>query len=759
MAESLISPGVLARENDQSFIGNRPIAFGAAIIGPAVKGPVNLPTAVGSYSQYEAIFGGSVESGSQYYTYLNSIAARNYFSQGGESLLVTRVVTGSFDPASSEIPSQNDDGGKLVTLADALLPSITTNPTNAVDATYNTVSLSGGSGTGAAATIVVSGNTITSITVTAAGSDYESGNALDIAAGDLGAGMLASGDLIGQTAAVDMGTVAQTVTIATDTDGDGSGATLSITGDGINTLVSVIPVAIGIGYASGDTITITQSNLQAAGFTGAVGDLVVTLIVGNITNSSAGVVTLGADDLQYIPSFTLKTISEGVIMNNYQAVDSANGTLDNGTADNIRWEVGSVNTSSGQFSLFLRRGNDTTTQKAVLETYNNLSLDPTAANYVAKAIGDTYYTIEQDGTDYYVKTNGNYINRSAYTYVSNVNSPTPQYFDNSGAAKAQYTGSLPQLASGSFAGATGNNFENGDAKFNENISTTNIQGISPDDYTSSIKLLSNKDDYQFNVISAPGLIGSIHAQTSQLVSLAQGRTDCISVIDLVPYNSTINTVTNQAAGYDTSYSATYWPWLQTIDSATGQTVWAPASTYIPAVYAFTDSSSDPWFAPAGLIRGALGSVIRAERKLTSGNRDTLYEANINPIATFPGSGVVVFGQKTLQKRASALDRVNVRRLLISLKSYITQVSDNLVFEQNTIATRNNFLAQVNPYLESVQQRQGLYAFQVVMDETNNTPDVIDRNELVGQIYLQPTKTAEFVILDFNVLPTGATFPE
>jgi len=116
-------------------------------------------------------------------------------------------------------------------------------------------------------------------------------------------------------------------------------------------------------------------------------------------------------------------------------------------------------------------------------------------------------------------------------------------------------------------------------------------------------------------------------------------------------------------------------------------------------------------------------------------------------------------KKTLQKRASALDRVNVRRLLIALKGYISQVSDNLVFEQNTIATRNTFLAQVNPYLESVQQRQGLYAFKVVMDDTNNTPDVIDRNQLVGQIYLQPTRTAEFIMLDFNVLPTGAVFPE
>ena len=178
---------------------------------------------------------------------------------------------------------------------------------------------------------------------------------------------------------------------------------------------------------------------------------------------------------------------------------------------------------------------------------------------------------------------------------------------------------------------------------------------------------------------------------------------------------------------------------------------------IPGVYAFTDASSDPWFAPAGITRGGLGQVIRAERKLTVGNRNALYEANVNPIATFVGKGVVVYGQKTLQKRASALDRIGVRRLLISLKSYIGQIADNLVFEQNTASTRNNFLSQVNPYLESVQQRQGLYAFKVVMDETNNTADVIDRNELIGQIFLQPTRTAEFIVLDFNVLPTGAVF--
>ncbi len=587
MAETLISPGVLARENDQSFIGARPVTFGAAIIGAAVKGPVNIPTAVSTFSQYEAIFGGAVESGSQYYTYLNSIAARNYFANGGESLLVTRVVTGSFTSA------------------------------------------------------------------------FTSGSA----AGPNESGIMAN--------------------------------------------------------AWQDNAA-TQYQKQ---------------------------------------SFVLKTISEGELMNSFSPV-TANGSLPSGSADNLRWEIATTNTSSGQFSLLIRRGNDINNQKAILETYNNLSMDPTAPNYIGKVIGDTYFTVESDGPDYYVKTNGNYPRRSAYVYVESVGTPTPQYFNNDGSVKPQFTGSLPLVGSGSFAAATGKNIENNDAKFNESITAANIQGIAPAGYTQTIALLNNKDDYQFNVISAPGLNGVDHGtQVNSLVALAQNRTDCLAVIDLIGYNSSVNQVTTQASSYDTSYAAAYWPWLQTIDAVTGQTVWAPASTYIPAVYAFTDASADPWFAPAGLVRGALGSVVRAERKLTSGNRDTLYEANVNPIATFPGSGVVVFGQKTLQKRASALDRVNVRRLLIALKSYIVQVSDGLVFEQNTNSTRNNFLAQVNPYLESVQQRQGLYAFKVVMDASNNTPDVIDRNELVGQIYLQPTKTAEFVILDFNVLPTGATFPE
>lgn len=575
MPETLLSPGVLTRENDQSFIQGQPLERGAAIIGPSAKGPVEIPTLVGSFSEYTNIFGGAVQSGSNVYSYLTSIAASNYFQNGGTSLLVTRVVSGSganFSPATS----------------------------------------------------------------------------------------------------------------------------------------SLIPTGSG----------------------------------GPTTGGSP---------------FVLETISEGVIMNNTGA--EINGALISGSVDNVRWEIPTVNTSSGTFSLLIRRGDDNNVQKVVLESYSNLSLDPFAANYISKVIGDTTFNL--DINENYIQQTGSYPNASKYVRVREVNFNTPQYFDNNGIAKNQFTGSLPAVSSGSFGSAIGSNIPTkaGGAKFYNDINAADTQGLTGSDYNNAIALLANTDEYKYNVISVPGLTAQHHAtQITRLVNNTIGRGDAIAIVDLREYGSQINSVITQASSFDSSYAATYWPWLQTIDPNTGATVWVPASTMLPGVYAFTDASSDPWFAPAGITRGGLGQVIRAERKLSTANRDDLYEANVNPIATFPGSGVTVFGQKTLQKRASALDRVNVRRLLISLKSFIGQVAEGLVFEQNTAATRNNFLSQVNPYLESVQQRQGLFAFKVVMDETNNSADVVDRNELVGQIFLQPTRTAEFIVLDFNVLPTGAVFP-
>ena len=243
-----------------------------------------------------------------------------------------------------------------------------------------------------------------------------------------------------------------------------------------------------------------------------------------------------------------------------------------------------------------------------------------------------------------------------------------------------------------------------------------------------------------------------------MISTCEGRGDSIAIVDNGVYTTTITQAVTNAGGSSSNYGATYYPWVQLYSANLGKTVWCPPSTVIGGVLAFNDQVGAEWFAPAGLNRGGIPSVVRAQFRLSQSDRDTLYTGNVNPLATFPGTGVVVWGQKTLQRKPTSLDRVNVRRLLISLKGFIGQVSRNLVFEQNTIQTRNSFIARVTPYLEGIQQKQGLYAYKVVMDETNNTADVIDRNQLVGQIYIQPTKTAEFIILNFNVLPTGATFP-
>ena len=584
MAETLISPGVLARENDQSQITAGPIQAGAAIIGPTVKGQVEIPTLCTSYSDYVAKFGNTFESGSEEFSFFTSISAYNYFQNGGASLLVAKVANGTFTSATSSFISSSLPAG-------------------------------------------------------------------------------------------------------------------------------------------------SQGN----------------------------------------PAFILETLGEGVFNNSLDGTyvpagnasnTGSNGTLLSGSKDNIRWEITNPNTSSGVFSLTIRRGDDTKQAKTVLETFANISLDPKASNYISRQIGDQKLTKAGSGTDLYLQTSGSYNNASNYVRVKTVYLKTPDYLDNAGSAKTKYTASIPVAMSGGFGMAQGDIVNAGD-NFYQNINNTDSQGLVGTDYTDAINLLGNKDDFRYNLITTPGLIYSeaTHATAlNTLISNTENRGDNIIVLDLALYNSTLSSVTTQASSLDTSYAAAYWPWLQITEPSTRQLVWVPASTMIPGVYAYNDRVGEPWFAPAGINRGGLNTVRQAERKLTNANRDSLYTENVNPIATFPATGVVVFGQKTLQKKASALDRVNVRRLLIALKNFISQIADNLVFEQNTQATRNTFLSQVNPYLESVQQRQGLYAFKVVMDSTNNTPDVIDRNQLVGAIYIQPTKTAEFIYLDFNILPTGATFP-
>ena len=466
-------------------------------------------------------------------------------------------------------------------------------------------------------------------------------------------------------------------------------------------------------------------------------------------------------------SFTLTTLSDGADQNSSGSVGT-NNLLANGTENNIQYEITNVNNAKGTFTLLLRRGDDTINRKIILEQYNNLTLDPNSPNYIARAIGDQVYTLKDGGTtDPFLQLSGSYANRSKYVRVT-VHRDTYNYLDANGSIRvASATGSLPATGSGSFGGGSDGTVAHPRA-FYENISNTNTQGFNlsttstKNAYIDAIRLLKNQDEYDINLLSLPGLVDNFtnHADVlTEAVNMVEDRGDCFLVADPVEYGASISTATGKAEARDSNYVAEYWPWVKIPDADLGTNVWVPASTLIPSVYAFNDRVAAPWFAPAGLNRGALDIAVMTERKLTHANRDTLYDSNVNPIATFPNAGVVVYGQKTLQKKASALDRVNVRRLLIAAKKFIASSTKFLVFENNTAATRNRFLSIVNPYFENVQQRQGLYAFKVQMDEANNTPDVIDRNEMRGAIYLQPAKTAEFIIIDFNILPTGAAFPE
>jgi uncharacterized protein len=485
--------------------------------------------------------------------------------------------------------------------------------------------------------------------------------------------------------------------------------------------------------------------------------LVTRILSGSYLDASA---SIGQNDLTG-SSFVLHTIADGAGMNSSGSIGT-NSLLANGTSDNLRWEITSLNEDKGTFSLLIRRGNDTSKRKIILETWSNLSLDPSTTNYIGRVIGDTDMTFEQNSGDPYVGVSGNYPNKSAYVRISDI-ADTLNYLDENGeTGSATPSGSLPAEGSGSVLAGAFSGGHNGTVinpiTFYENITATNAQGYNPNNnqnYLDAIALLGNQDEYDINLLMTPGAFYS-GALSNAAVQMCEDRGDCFYLIDPTVHDASISTATG-VSSLDTSYAAAYWPWVQIVDSATNMYRWVPASVVMGGVIAFNDKVSYEWYAPAGLNRGGIETAVRAERKLTHSNRDDLYEKSVNPLATFPGAGVVCWGQKTLQKKASALDRVNVRRLLIKLKKFIASTSRYLVFEQNTTATRNKFLNIVNPYMEMIQQNQGLYQFKVVMDETNNTSDVVDRNIMKGEIYLQPAKTAEFIVVDFNVMPTGAQF--
>jgi len=795
MAEKIVSPGVFTNEIDASFLPAAVADIGAVVVGPTVKGPALTPTVVTSMAEYEQIFGTTFSSGSgteeDDYTFLTSQAARNYL-QHSNQLTVVRILAGSFSGASATISSSADpgvlggestfglgsvgfklsDSGSLENNASCSISY--KHPDSSSVGRFNFVFTSGSS---TALPNTSSGNTQIYYVNTGSAAtakieeqfshhfnNSSSFHSLPMSAsfsGSVAAGQTKTMFTASIKGNWDVGDVLFGKPITGNTVG---GSTLS--GSQLQFYTSSVRFSATGSSDTMDTFAMTGNQIGGA-----------TPHVGTRLNGSY------PSQLSVKELFKLHTLADGELLNSgnfknsAETYDVSNNILPSGSKDNLRYEISNMNFNKGTFTVAIRKGNDSNKQKQILETYTNVNLDPKSNNFIGKSIGTQFRSIGTDENgNPFVQLNGDHPNISKYVRVELINT-TPDYLDENGDVRLpEASASLPTFFSGSNSGSFGGSFSGGSdgtvqhpMLFNENISENSSQGLDPstdggaagyDDYIKALKLLNNADEYDFNLLLMPGILENVHGGVvTKAIDICEDRGDCFVIIDPVGYASNPTAAKLRAETRNTSYGAMYWPWVQVPDNQLGKNVWVPPSVSVAGVYAFNDKVSHEWFAPAGLNRGTLDTAKRAERKLTQSNRDEMYDSNLNPIATFPGQGVTIFGQKTLQKKASALDRVNVRRLLIRVKKFIASSSRFLVFEQNTAATRRRFLDIANPFLETIQSQSGLNAFRVVMDETNNTPDTIDRNYLVGQLFLQPTKTAEFIVLDFTIQRSGATFPE
>jgi hypothetical protein len=768
MAEKLVSPGVFTRENDLSFIAQGVGAIGGAIVGPFKQGPAFKPTIVTSPSELEDIFGAADG------TYYTELTAQNYLRETGLVTICRVAGLGGYE-------EQNPIVLKLQISSSA----------NGVTSSY-----------------------VSSLNPTTIGADYtETG--------------------FDSAEIVDDYKDGSFLLTATLLDPDDASIEASVNPNSVSSIQNVF----------GTSVKGAKRAYAYTNFTNKAKALLDFSVANNMTSSVVATNLPTQDFLGQDAQGAQTPWVKSQLIGGSRYDLFTFYTLADGNPENTRFKVtignikaaGDINGSDyGTFSVYVRKYDDTDKRKTILEQYNNVNLDPTSTNYIARVIGDEVSTIDADGK---VTTLGDWINKSKYIRVEVSNSapvaavpfghgayylPIKTASDSKVPVVTYSTGSknssiycsgidlegntdnafyLKPIPDGATIGSnvvfgldaqvglslTSNAnaldlsyrtftiaFQGGFDGVNPttpinkglDIISTNVQGFDLSTsaksgsaaYKKCLNALSNVDEWDINLLVLPGVNHNDHGNVTQYaMDVCENRADTFYIMDAAGQGAKIVDVVAVATSLDTNYAAVYYPWVKTIDTNTNKLITVPPSVLLPRVYAANDATSAEWFAPAGLNRGGITGAVAVLDRLTHSDRDTLYEGKVNPIAQFPGQGIVAFGQKTLQSRPSALDRINVRRLLITVKKYIASTSRYLLFEQNTTDTRTKFLNTVNPYLENIQQRQGLYAFKVVMDETNNTPDVIDRNILKGAIFLQPTKTAEFIQIDFNVLPTGATF--
>ena len=748
MADKIVSPGVFTKENDLSFLQQGVADIGAAFIGPFKEGPL-VPTIVNSQADFQTLFG-IVDD-----TYYTPLAVQSYLREAGTATICRVAGVGGYTAQNPLLLTAIS--GAVSASIGVLFPSDKNVLGTGLSGSFVTNVLSGSGQFSITGSVSQSLNFAgTSSVDTTDTNDIEStfGNAAIAAKGayvyaffkNHNIGMndftIVTGSVLGDQLFTFDAQEAVTPYIQSQT----------ISGDRYN-LFQI--ETIGAGNVANSKVKIAITNIKAAGSVNGTDYGTFTLVVRDFADTNKKKIVLETYSNVNLDPNSPNYISR-VIGDRKLSIDSSGKISESGD-----W----VNNSK---YIRIQHLNQTAPIQAVPfgHAAYQLPVSASAADGVlipsvtfVSSSATVYGGIDLDGnTD-----NVNYIKPIPTGATNGANSVFGLDASNGGTlsvgdANAQFVVAFQEGFDGMNPTTpiyTGANITAGNS---QGFNLTNSLSSGSVAYGKHISALSNADEFDINMVVTPGVIRRLHPSVAtSVLDMVEQRDDCFYIMDQTAADDSISQATTQSDSVDSNMAATYYPWIKTIDINTNKLISVPPSVLLPGVFAANDRVAAEWFAPAGLNRGGLTGAVSVLNRLTQTEKDTLYEGKVNPIVQFPGQGIVVFGQKTLQDKPSALDRINVRRLLLTVRKYIASTSRYLVFEQNTSETRNRFLNIVNPYLEAIQQRQGLYAFRVVMDDSNNTPDVIDRNIMKGAIFLQPTKTAEFIQIDFNILPTGATF--
>ena len=759
-----VSPGVFTREIDNSaYLARGVQEIGVAIVGPTVKGPAFIPTVIeGSYNNFKSVFGGS---NGKYYI---PQTAKSYLKSAGRVTIVRVLGLGGYTVTSPIVVK-----GDGVTVSAVLAPA---------KALLSTAAISGSiTGTAASSVLTVS-SSVGSRTYNFS-LDPTSPNYITNV---LGTDPLGAKEFYVYSHFPEFNASVSASSVPTIKHSAFTSAPLDFTGLDYSYASTPWVRSQEVGgsainlfrfhtLSDGDTanreIKIGVYNIRAAGETpgSTYGTFGLVIRAFGDTDRRPDILetyyNLSLDPAS--PNFVAKMVGD-----KYRSFDATGNILESGNFDNL--------------SAYVRidMTDDADTLSPELVPWGFAALEGPIAGGVTSTLPPVSYKTNNlsdsavpskkvfYGFNFAKKNNLQYLAplplgavvgpNAAFSLTNSFinGTVTPLTLANTTEVDRKFivgfqggfdgmNPAQPKLSEGSIMATNMNGFD---------LSTATASGSVA--FNKAINTLANSDEIDLNLIVVPGVNHRLHPSvTNAVLDLCEERADCFYILDGGTLDDSKELVANTTEDDDSSYAATYHPWMKVLDSDTNRYLWVPPSTLMAGVYAFSDAIGAKWYAPAGMDRGSITEAVDTRFRLSQSDRNFLYERSVNPIATFPGGGIVTWGQKTLQRKATALDRINVRRLLIALRKYISSASKYLVFEQNTIATRNRFLNLVNPYLESVQQRSGLAAFRVVMDDSNNTEDVIDRNILYGQIVIQPTKTAEFILLDFDIQRSGATFTE